>query len=251
MLRSERGFYGHFSLAVNPNERHEPLGILSFIPVIRKEKKKRTKKKTARLVQADPEKEYLRWMQGIDAVEARLAGVKRVIHAADRESDSYEIIWNLARKNPADSGFVLRLRYDRNIVADDEVAKLYEVLGAAAGVADRTVRLEFRSDHKSAGTLKVPSSQGGSPCYAGVRRQTRKLQTSEGSSERQVPRRARSQCRTRLGTESTRGRTGHRVEARHERAHRHSGTDSASSRLLPLPLADRRIQQSPEDRLQG
>jgi hypothetical protein len=150
MLQSERGFYGHFSLAVNPDELHEPLGILSFIPVVRKERGE--KKRTAKEVQRDPEKEYLRWTQGIDEVEKQLAGIKRVIHVADRESDSYEIISNLIE---GDRGFVLRLKYNRNVIADDEVAKLYDVLGHIQGAAEREVRLEFRKDHKSQGSLKV------------------------------------------------------------------------------------------------
>jgi hypothetical protein len=152
MLKSERGFYAHFSLAVNPDERHEPLGILSFIPVIRKEKATEEGKKTARMAQSDPEKEYLRWTKGIDEVERQLAGVKRVIHVADRESDSYEILSGMVSH---DRGFVLRLKYDRNIIAGDEVTKLYEVLKQAQGVAEREVTLEFRKDHKSQGTLKV------------------------------------------------------------------------------------------------
>jgi hypothetical protein len=152
MLKSERGFYAHFSLAVNPDERHEPLGILSFIPVIRREKAAGEEKRSARIVQSDPEKEYLRWTKGIDEVERQLAGVKRVIHVADRESDSYEILSGMVSN---DRGFVLRLKYDRNIIADDEVTKLYEVLKQAQGVAEREVALEYRKDHKSQGTLKV------------------------------------------------------------------------------------------------
>lgn len=151
MLKSERGFYAHFSMAVNPGELHEPLGLLSFISVIRKEKGV-PKKRTARLAQSDPEKEYLRWIQGIDEADRQLAGLKHVVHVADRESDSYEIISRLAR---GDCGFVLRLKYDRNIVADDEVTKLYEVLKQAQGVAEREVPLGFRKDHKSKGSLKV------------------------------------------------------------------------------------------------
>jgi hypothetical protein len=151
MLMSERGFYAHFSLAVNPDERHEPLGILSFIPVIRKEKEAR-KKRTARVVQSDPEKEYLRWTQGIEEVEKKMAGIKRVIHVADRESDSYEIISRLVS---GDCGFVLRLKYNRNIIANDQIAKLYDVLKQGHGVAEREVPLASRSDHKSKGTLKV------------------------------------------------------------------------------------------------
>lgn len=152
MLKSERGFYAHFSLAVNPDDRHEPLGILSFIPVIRREKVAGEGKRTARMVQSDPEKEYLRWTKGIDEVERQLAEVKRVIHVADRESDSYEIISGMISN---DRGFVLRLRYDRNIIADDEVTKLYELLKQAQGVAEREVPLAFRKNHKSQGTLKV------------------------------------------------------------------------------------------------
>lgn len=109
-------------------------------------------KRTARIVQSDPEKEYLRWTKGIDEVERQLAGVKRVIHVADRESDSYEILSGMISN---DRGFVLRLKYDRNIIDGDEVAKLYEVLKQAQGVAEREVPLAFRKDHKSQGTLKV------------------------------------------------------------------------------------------------
>jgi hypothetical protein len=151
MLKSERGFYAHFSLAVNPDELHEPLGVVSFVPVVRKEKGTR-KKRTAPLVQSDPEKEYLRWVKGIDEADAQFAGVKRIIHVADRESDSYEIITRVAR---SDNGFVLRLKYDRNIIVNDELAKLYEVLEQEQGVAEREVPLAFRKDHKSSGTLKV------------------------------------------------------------------------------------------------
>jgi hypothetical protein len=152
MLKSERGFYAHFSLAVNPDERREPLGLLSFISVIRKEREARKEKRTARSVQSDPEKEYLRWAQGIDEAERQLVGVKRVIHVGDRESDSYEILSGMVAN---ERGFVLRLKYNRNILAEDENAKLYDVLEQAQGVAEREVPLAFRSDHKSQGTLKV------------------------------------------------------------------------------------------------
>jgi len=151
MLQSERGFYAHFSLAVNPGELHEPLGVLSFIPVVRKEKETR-EKRTAAEIQSDPEKEYLRWNEGIGNVESQLAGAKRVIHVADRESDSYEIISRLIKD---DCGFVLRLKYNRNIIADNEGAKLYDILNQVEGTAQREVPLAFRKDHKSKGTRKV------------------------------------------------------------------------------------------------
>ena len=151
MLRSERGFYGHFSLAVRPDEQREPLGILSFIPIVRKGQ---VQKRTTTAAQRNPDKEYLRWSGGIDKAAEQLAGVKRAIHVADRESDSYEIISKLLRD---ECGFVLRLKFNRNVIADEELAKLYDVLEQAQGVAEREVPLEFRAKHKSPATRKLYS----------------------------------------------------------------------------------------------
>jgi hypothetical protein len=149
MLRSERGFYGHFSLAVRPDENREPLGILSFIPLVRKGQ---PKKQTTTAAQRNPSKEYLRWVQGIEQSEKQLAGTKRVIHTADRESDSYEIISKLSQEG---RGFVLRLKFNRNILADNEVAKLYGILEQAQGVIEREVPLGFREASKSPATRKL------------------------------------------------------------------------------------------------
>jgi hypothetical protein len=149
MLRSERGFYGHFSLAVKPDEQREPLGILSFIPVVRNEEHEQ---QTTTAMQRNPDKEYLRWIQGIEQSEKQLTGVKRIIHVADRESDSYEIISKLLSK---ECGFVLRLKFNRNVVADEQLAKLYDILQQARGLAEREVPLQFRQEHKSPATRKL------------------------------------------------------------------------------------------------
>lgn len=149
MLKSEQGFYGHFSLAVSPNENREPLGVLSFLPVVRK---RQYASQTVTAAQRNPEKEYARWLKGIDLVEQAVGGAKRVVHVADRESDSYEIISGLVRNA---RGFVLRLRFDRNVMAENEATKLFTLLDSAQGVTEREVPLQFRKAPRGAASRKL------------------------------------------------------------------------------------------------
>lgn len=133
-----RGFFAHTSLAVSGDERGEPLGLLELTPFIRKDAPKR---KSGRHSEARPEeeRESLRWWESIQAVERRLQQPGAAIHVADREADSYVLLFRLIA---ATYRFVLRIRSDR--VLDDPEAlpkrsKLFETMAGLSARVEREV----------------------------------------------------------------------------------------------------------------
>jgi len=145
MLKSERGFYAHFSLAVNPDDDMNRLDP-QLHPGHPEGEGGRGRQRTARVVQSDPEKEYLRWAKGIDEVERQLAG------------SSVSSMWPIARATRTKSfGDALERSWIRtaaqirsNLIAATEVTKLYESQ-TAQGLPREEVPLAFARTTKSQG----------------------------------------------------------------------------------------------------
>jgi hypothetical protein len=108
------GFLGHFSVAVTQDATREPLGCIGFEALIRTGTDQRTPRERRR----DPDCEERRWWNGIDAIERLVRDPGKMIHVADREADSYELLGKLVG---ASYRFVLRLCYDR-LIDEPEVA---------------------------------------------------------------------------------------------------------------------------------
>jgi hypothetical protein len=91
------GFYAHYTLVVDAESRR-PLGVSYLEPVLRTKpprKRPRRKHKTANpsgwVTRKKPNREFERWGRGIERSQVCLRGCA-VLHIADRESDSYELM---------------------------------------------------------------------------------------------------------------------------------------------------------------
>ena len=79
---------------------------------------------------------------GVTAVRAQLAPATAALHLMDREGDSYELLALLIRQGDR---FVVRLRHDRRVEAEDgELATLSAALPRTAPLAERQVVLAPR-----------------------------------------------------------------------------------------------------------
>ena len=131
-----RGFLGHFSLALAPDESRQPLGTLALETIFRpKPKRGRKKKRTHKERQQDPTNEGHRWLRGVQESEAALDGRSQAIHIMDREGDSYALL--AAMKHGAHR-FVVRTAHDRRVLGDD-ADKLRETLGKKPILRQRTI----------------------------------------------------------------------------------------------------------------
>jgi hypothetical protein len=140
------GFPLHLSLLVDTREWRKPLGLThaeilprSKPPRARGTKHKESGSRTAR--KAD--KEFLRWKRGIECTQARLCGSgAAIIHIADRESDSYELMATCLQQKQR---FIFRARTNRN--AQDNkgnATPIRDLVDGAEVVLEREVPLSRR-----------------------------------------------------------------------------------------------------------
>lgn len=141
------GLLLHMALLVDPAAWPKPLGVAHAAPLTRAQRTRhRSRKKNGNNVsgiemRAWADKEYGRWLEGVEATEARLAGSAPVIHVADSESDSYELMAALIVQQRR---FVFRARHDRAVLADGDTAALRDLVQQAEVVLERTVPLSRR-----------------------------------------------------------------------------------------------------------
>lgn len=109
--RSAQGFLAHVTLAVSADGRRTPLGLLALEPWAR-EGLKNTRRRHTWRHRRDPARESLRWGRGMQTASDRAAGAQ-LIHVADRDSDIYDVIAQLAEGGQR---FVLRAAQDRKLV---------------------------------------------------------------------------------------------------------------------------------------
>lgn len=106
------GFRLHGSLVVDAHGWRRPIGLVSAETVHRAKPRRRKKKSKVSGTEtaARKDKEFERWRRGIEVSQARLAGCANVVHVADRESDSYELMHATMTLG---GRFVFRVRVDR------------------------------------------------------------------------------------------------------------------------------------------
>ena len=94
--------------------------------------------------------EMSRWLEGVEAAEARLEDATRPIHVMDRECDDYGL---MSRMREADYSFVIRMCYARNVSDGplrDDYRKLADALGDEPWEDDqREVLLSARPARKT------------------------------------------------------------------------------------------------------
>jgi hypothetical protein len=144
------GFPLHLSLAVDGKTWRKPLGIVHAEPLFRKKPpRNRSNKKTRSLTGAEtarqPDREFLRWWRGLKAGQEALSGCENVIHIADRESDSYDL---MSQALDAKQRFIFRVRVNRRSrsadAKDDGWSTIKQVAAGCEGVLEREVPLSRR-----------------------------------------------------------------------------------------------------------
>jgi len=144
------GFLLHLSLVVDADGWRRPLGVANVEPLFRRRRSGRgsRKRKVSGNVSATwKDREYERWWRGMQA-SAEVTKGARVVHVADRESDSYEL---MAKMHQAKYRFVFRVRLDRRgrHGGDEDWSTVREVATRAQGQLERDVPLS-RREKKSA-----------------------------------------------------------------------------------------------------
>lgn len=142
--RNQRGFLGHFSLAVSADGHRRVLGILNLIAVFRPKPSLQSQEEKKAKKKADMEGESQRWWTGAkDSAEVLAGEVANVVHVMDREGDSFGILAPLIEHGHR---FVIRLNQDR-LVTDESRAmeRIFSKLERLDGVAEREVKLSKRT----------------------------------------------------------------------------------------------------------
>jgi hypothetical protein len=141
------GFRLHVSIVVEAEAWRRPLGVIHAECVTRDQRSRRGGRNVSGTATAQWEdREFKRWWRGMQAAQDCLApDCQEVIHVADRESDSYEL---MAQLLAAGGRFVLRVRADRRgrSVDDDDGqwSTVRQVAGKARGLLERDVPLSRR-----------------------------------------------------------------------------------------------------------
>jgi len=152
------GFRLHYTLVVDGDVWRRPLGVIyaetlhRSKPPRRKNTRKRKKKSGAQTIQKT-DREFERWSRGILAASEGLKQCDNVIHVADREGDSYELMSTLFA---AKQRFIIRLRVNRrgreNEADDGAWSTVQEIASRCDGLLERQVPLSRR---KAKGTPRM------------------------------------------------------------------------------------------------
>jgi hypothetical protein len=149
---NQAGFHIHLSLVLDGKRWRHPLGVIHAETIHRAQRSKHAgKKRSGRQTVADPDGEGMRWWRGIQAAEQRLKDVPEVIHVADRESDSYEL---MHRCLEAGYRFVFRVRVaDRRsrTQGNSSWSTVKTVANGCAGIVEREVALSGRAKKSAPG----------------------------------------------------------------------------------------------------
>ena len=134
--RGTQGFLAHVSLAISSDGMRNPLGVLAVETI------SRTTRRGEKKGKADPERESLRWLRGVDNVEQALQGQASAIHVMDREADIYLLMSKMLQ---AGRRFVVRASWNRVVLAESGgKGYLFNALASQSPVVEREVSLSRR-----------------------------------------------------------------------------------------------------------
>jgi Transposase DNA-binding/Transposase DDE domain len=140
------GFRLHLSLAVDGDGSRRPLGVIHAETMFRARRSRRRGKVSGPESAKRTDRESSRWWRGVTASADALKATQRVVHIADREGDSYEL---MAQMMAAQQRFIIRVRVDRRgrsvEAKDDEWSTVRQVASSSEGVLERDVPLSRRS----------------------------------------------------------------------------------------------------------
>jgi hypothetical protein len=149
------GFLLHVSLVLDASRWRLPVGVVSAETLHRPQRSKRKgkAKPSGRETATEANGEGARWWRGIEAAGNALKGCDEVVHVADRESDSFDL---MQRCISADHRFVFRARVTerRSRLADQtttEWSTVKRVVENCEGVLEREVALSPRNKKSAPG----------------------------------------------------------------------------------------------------
>lgn len=145
--KGQRGFMGHFCLAVSGVDDRRALGVLDAHLWIRPEVSNKGLKRKGKVTRTDvyhqENKESLVWMEGAMAAEAALRGAAKAIHVMDSGADDYAQFNGM---HGLGMNYVIRLKHNRTLVDAAGDQKLFEVLeDSAPTILTRKVHLTRRA----------------------------------------------------------------------------------------------------------
>lgn len=145
LATGKAGFRLHLALAVDGKIWRRPLGVAYAETLSRAKPQRKSRKPSGRETMARADRESARWWRGIKTSGESLVRCKQVIHVADRESDSYELMW---QAKEAKQDFIFRVRVDRRGRAADcegePWSTVKKVAAACQGLLEREVELSHR-----------------------------------------------------------------------------------------------------------
>ena len=106
------GFRLHVSLVVEAQAWRRPLGVVHAECISRTQKRRKRRPRGDSGVETArwKNRESQRWWRGMSSAQQWLKDCESVVHVADREGDSYELMANLVQSG---GRFVIRVRVDR------------------------------------------------------------------------------------------------------------------------------------------
>jgi len=141
LMRSRnQGFYAHFALAALPGKKRVPVGVCGLEVITRQVRKDTVRKRHSYYIAQDPQRESLRWLRMLEAIESRREGFD-CIHVMDREADIFDL---MASAMGAGARFIIR--------GDKERALANE----AGIVADLLAKTEVRGYRETHVSLRQP-----------------------------------------------------------------------------------------------
>lgn len=144
--KDSRGFYAHVALAVGPDERREPFGVLGVRTHLRQHAAARrgmTSSQETRLIQRTKRADKLssRWETLALDVSSRLPAGVQAVHVMDQEADDYAVWAALQRAN---LHFVVRVSPQRR-TAHPYGVRLAQALSEQSAHIFRTVTVNART----------------------------------------------------------------------------------------------------------
>ena len=148
---NQQGFCWHASLVVSADETRAPLGLVASRPYVHASQIKGQKAVDFWRAQGGLlDNEQARWLDAVEAAEARLESVEHVIHVMDREGDDFNTLFPMAFSGYE---FVVRMTGDRSVSTGpkrSDKASLEAVLDEVDwSKTTRTVELSPRPKRKS------------------------------------------------------------------------------------------------------
>lgn len=158
--RNNRGFLGHFALAVSKSQGEPPipLGVVAAQTWVRANLRKSKGISQHNLRQSD-DCESHRWLETVQAVDARFTGVATPIHVMDREGDIYDCTSTMVVQKQR---FVVRCMSNRVVESEDpDFHLLFDALDGLPLCYHDTVRVTARKASRLPDQRKVyPDRKG-------------------------------------------------------------------------------------------